>query len=150
MRTKVLRLAMRWCSRLSNQGNAAVSARLARIARRLLSETLQDSASRAVVHFRVLGAFVYHQAEDNIHLSRSNRNMLSNRHEQSIRNERAFRRRAMLGYRVAKCSQKVKAHENVPNEQRVKRAATRGATTHTLFTDNFDPRRPLGVGKGLI
>ena len=56
---KILRFAMRWHSRLSNPGVAALSARFARIAYHVLSETLQDPASRAVVYFRVLGSFVY-------------------------------------------------------------------------------------------
>ena len=42
---------------------------------------------------------------------------------------------------------KVKAHDNVPSEQRVKIAATRDAGTIAPFTDNFGQRRPLDVGK---
>lgn len=56
---KNLRFAMRWHSRLSNPGAVALSARFARIACHVLSETLQHSAFRAVVYFRVLGSFVY-------------------------------------------------------------------------------------------
>ena len=56
---KILRFATRWYSRLSNPSAVALSARFARIACRSSSETLQHSAWRAVVYFRVLGSFVY-------------------------------------------------------------------------------------------
>ena len=56
---KNLRFAMRWHSRLSNLGAVALSARFARIACHVLSETLQHSAFRAVVYFPISVAFVY-------------------------------------------------------------------------------------------